>query len=122
MAKVNPYKVEGKVDYDRLVKEFGLSKIDSKLLKRIEGIAGSNHMLRRGIFFAHRDLKWVLDEYEKGNKFFLYTGCGPSGPIHTGHLMVWYFCKWLQDAMKSICTKTCPWKKYKNGHTKTCWT
>ena len=43
-------------------------------------------MLRRNIFFAHRDLKWLLDEYEKGNKFFLYTGRSPSGPIHLGHL------------------------------------
>ncbi len=95
---VNPYEVKGEVNYDKLIKEFGLEKIDEALLKRIEKITGETHfMLRRGIFFAHRDLKWILDEYEKGNKFFLYTGCGPSGPIHLGHLMVWYFAKWLQD-------------------------
>ncbi len=38
-----------------------------------------------------------MDEYEKGNKFFLYTGCGPSGPIHLGHIGTWRFAKWLQD-------------------------
>jgi len=54
-------------------------------------------MLRRGIFFAHRDFNWIMDEYDKGNKFFLYTGAGPSGPIHLGHILVWYFTKWLQD-------------------------
>lgn len=95
---VNPYEVEGEVNYERLVKEFGLEKIDEKILKKIKKHAGEIHpMLRRGIFFVGRDLNWVLDEYEKGNKFFLYTGCGPSGPIHIGHLMVWYFTKWLQD-------------------------
>lgn len=95
---VDPYKVEGSVDYDRLIAEFGLHKIDKKLLGRLENIAGELHpMLRRGIFFADRDLKWILDEYEKGNRFFLYTGCGPSGPIHLGHALVWYFTKWLQD-------------------------
>lgn len=95
---VNPYNVEGEVNYERLVKEFGLEKIDDKILKKIKKRAGEIHpALRRGIFFAGRDLNWVLDEYEKGNKFFLYTGCGPSGPIHIGHLMVWYFTKWLQD-------------------------
>lgn len=96
---VNPYEVQGEVNYDRLVKEFGLEKIDDKILKKIKKcIKGEIHpMLRRGIFFAGRDLNWVLDEYEKGNKFFLYTGVGPSGPIHIGHLMVWYFTKWLQD-------------------------
>lgn len=95
---VNPYEVKGKVDYNRLIKEFGLEKIDDKLLNRIKKHTKELHpMLKRGIMFAHRDLNWILDEYEKGNKFFLYTGCGPSGPIHLGHLQMWYFTKWLQD-------------------------
>ncbi len=95
---VNPYQVEGEVNYDRLVKEFGLEKINEDILKKIKKQTGELHpMLRRGIMFAHRDLNWILNEYEKGNKFFLYTGCGPSGPIHLGHLQMWYFTKWLQD-------------------------
>lgn len=96
--QVTPWEVKGEVDYKRLVKEFGLEVIDEKLRKRIEKHVKKLHpMLRRGIFFAHRDMNWILDELEKGNKFFLYTGCGPSGPIHLGHLQVWYFTKWLQD-------------------------
>jgi len=95
---VTPWEVKGEVDYDKLIKEFGIEKIDEKLLSRIKKHAGEVHfMLRRGVFFAHRDMNWLLDEYEKGNKFFLYTGCGPSGPIHLGHLQTWYFTKWLQD-------------------------
>ncbi|MDD3150890.1 MAG: tryptophan--tRNA ligase [Candidatus Gastranaerophilales bacterium] len=95
---VTPWEVSGNVDYDRLVKEFGVSKIDEKLLERIRKHAGELHfMLRRKIFFAHRDLKWLLDEYDKGNKFFLYTGRSPSGPVHLGHLLPWIFTKWLQD-------------------------
>jgi len=98
-GSVDPYKVEGKVNYNRLIDEFGLEKIDDNILKKIKKYSGSelHPMLTRGIFFAHRDLKWLFKEYEKGNKFFLYTGCGPSGPIHLGHLLVWYFTKWLQD-------------------------
>lgn len=96
--KVNPYDVEGKIDYDRLIKEFGIKKLGNKELDRIEKITGEIHpYIRRGIFFAHRDINWVLDEYDKGNKFFLYTGCGPSGPIHLGHIATWRFTKWLQD-------------------------
>ncbi|OGJ19866.1 tryptophan--tRNA ligase [Candidatus Pacearchaeota archaeon RBG_13_36_9] len=96
--QVTPWEVKGEVDYGKLIKEFGLEKIDKKLLERIKKNAGEVHfMLRRGVFFAHRDMNWLLDEYEKGNKFFLYTGCGPSGPIHLGHLQTWYFTKWLQD-------------------------
>jgi len=96
--KVTPWEVQGEVNYKRLIKEFGLGVIDEALLKRIKKHTKEIHpMLRRSIFFAHRDLNWILDEYEKGNKFFLYTGCGPSGPIHLGHLQTWYFTKWLQD-------------------------
>lgn len=95
---VNPYEVEGEINYTKLISEFGLKEIDTNLLKRIEKIAGEVHpYLRRGIFFAHRDLEKVLDAYEKGEKFFLYTGCGPSGPIHIGHYSIWSFVKWLQD-------------------------
>lgn len=95
---VNPWEVSGEVDYNRLIKEFGIEKIDDALLERIRKITKEDFfMLRRGIFFAHRDLKWLLDEYEKGNKFFLYTGRAPSGPVHLGHLMPWIFTKWLQD-------------------------
>lgn len=96
-TKINPYEVEGEVDYERLITEFGLKKIDSKLLKKIQELTKTDSfMLRRKLFFAHRDLEWLFKEYEKGNKFFLYTGIGPSGPIHLGHMFVWEFVKWLQ--------------------------
>lgn len=96
--KVTPWEVSGEVDYNKLIKEFGIEKIDDLLLRRIQKNAKSLHfMLRRKIFFAHRDLSWLLDEYEKGNKFFLYTGRAPSGKVHLGHLLPWIFTKWLQD-------------------------
>ncbi len=95
---VTPWEVKGKIDYEKLIKKFGTKRIDSVLLQRIKKHTGElHHFLRRGIFFSHRDLDWVLDEYEKGNKFFLYTGRAPSGPVHLGHLIPWIFTKWLQD-------------------------
>lgn len=97
-VKINPYEVEGNVNYDKLINEFGIKKLVVGDLDRIKKIAGEIHpYLRRGIFFAHRDLRKVLDEYENGNKFFLYTGIGPSGPIHLGHIGTWRLVKWLQD-------------------------
>ncbi|NYZ79505.1 tryptophan--tRNA ligase [Candidatus Micrarchaeota archaeon] len=95
---VTPWEVSGEVDYDKLIKEFGTKRIDPTLLERIRKHTGTlSHFLRRGIFFSHRDLDWVLDEYDKGNKFFLYTGRSPSGPVHMGHVATWMFTKWLQD-------------------------
>jgi len=99
--KITPWEVSGDIDYQKLIKEFGVSKLDDKILSRIKKHTKDLHfMLRRKIFFAHRDMNWLLDEYEKGNKFFLYTGRAPSGPIHIGHLMPWVFTKWLQDKFK----------------------
>jgi tryptophanyl-tRNA synthetase len=95
---VTPWEVSGEVDYTKLVEQFGISLIDIKILKILEKIAGSIHpYLLRRIFFAHRDLNWILDEFQKGKGFFLYTGRGPSGNIHLGHIMPWIFTKWLQD-------------------------
>lgn len=99
---VTPYEVKGNIDYSKLIKKFGVSAIDNKQLKLLEKHTGEiHHLLRRQIFFAHRDFEKFLDVYEKKGKenTFLYTGCGPSGPIHMGHAIVWQFTKWLQDTL-----------------------
>jgi tryptophanyl-tRNA synthetase len=65
-------------------------------MKKICG--GKLHqMLEREFVFSHRDLGSVLDDYENGNGFFLYTGRGPSKAMHIGHLIPLVFTKWLQD-------------------------
>ena len=56
-----------------------------------------HHLLKRGIFFSHRELNWILDLYEQKKPFFLYTGRGPSSDaMHLGHLIPFVFTKWLQ--------------------------
>jgi tryptophanyl-tRNA synthetase len=99
---VTPWEVRGKVDYDRLIREFGTQPLTEELLKRIAKHTGELHLqLRRKLFFSHRDLNVVLDLYEKGVKFVLYTGRGPSGPVHIGHLVPWIFTKHLQDKFET---------------------
>ncbi len=95
---VTPWEVSGEVDYDLLIQEFGIEPIDEKLLFNLKEITKEIHpFLRRKIFFAHRDFQWILQEYKKGNPFYLYTGRGPSGNIHLGHLLPWIFTKWIQE-------------------------
>jgi len=98
--KVTPYEVMGDIDYDKLLDNFGAEEITPEILKRIEELTGRppHHLLRRGIFFSHRQLDTLLNEYEKGNKFYVYTGRGPSGEMHIGHLIPFMFTKYLQDA------------------------
>jgi len=95
---VNPWEVRGNVDYGKLIKEFGTQPITLRLKSRIFNDAKSdNVMLRRDFFFSQRDLDEVLQDHKKGKKFFLYTGRGPSGPMHIGHIIPFMFTKWLQD-------------------------
>jgi len=102
--EVNPWDVQAAsnkgIDYDKLVVKFGSSKIDEALLARFEKVTGHkpHHLLRRGIFFSHRDMNLILNDFEAGKKFFLYTGRGPSSEaMHLGHLIPFMFTKWLQD-------------------------
>lgn len=102
-AVVTPWTVEGDVNYDKLIKDFGCQGIDEQLLERIERLTGKrpHRFLRRGIFFSHRDMNLILDAYEKGQSFYLYTGRGPSSEsMHTGHLIPFMFTKWLQETFQ----------------------
>jgi tryptophanyl-tRNA synthetase len=98
---VTPWEVKGKVDYAKLIKQFGTEPIDDKLLARFKKHTGKLHyLLERGIYFSHRDMNFIFDEYEKGNPFYLYNGRGPSGHTHLGHLTQFIFTKWMQDKFK----------------------
>ena len=98
---VTPWEVKGEIDYDKIIKEFGVQKIDDALLKRLSKLAPLHLFLRRHLFFAHRDLDAVLNAHDKGHKVVLYTGRGPSGHTHLGHLVPWIFTRWLQKAFKA---------------------
>jgi tryptophanyl-tRNA synthetase len=99
---ITPWEVSGEIDYDKLIERFGTTRLTHQLLDRIKGHTGRLHfMLRRGVFYSHRDLDKVLDSYEENGRFMLYTGRGPSGPVHLGHLVPWMFTKHLQDKFGS---------------------
>ncbi|CAH02267.1 tryptophan--tRNA ligase WRS1 [Kluyveromyces lactis] len=107
--KVTPWDVEGAVDengvqqsidYEKLIKQFGTKAIGEETLARFEAVTGHkpHHFLRKGVFFSERDFTKILDLYEQGKPFFLYTGRGPSSDsMHLGHMIPFIFTKWLQD-------------------------
>jgi tryptophanyl-tRNA synthetase len=101
-VRITPWEVVGHVDYDRLIKEFGTQSIDSEIIEKFQKITGEVHpMLKLHYFFSHRDLDSILRKVESGEKIYLYTGRGPSGMVHMGHLMPWMFTKYLQDKFGS---------------------
>src|SRR2546427_777080 len=92
--KVTPWEVEGAVDYDKLIEKFGTQPITPEILQKVKGMTGEIHpMLKLRYFFSHRDFDRILDKKSKGENFYLYTGRGPSGMVHMGHLMPWMFTK-----------------------------
>ena len=95
---VTPWEVKGKIDYDKLIRDFGTQYISEELINKVAKYTGAVHTLfRRKVFFSHRDFNWILDKYEKGEKFALYTGRGPSGHTHIGHLVPWLMTQHLQE-------------------------
>ena len=99
---VTPWEVKGEIDYGRLMERFGTEPITPELLDRIRRHTCRLHyMLRRGVFYSHRDLDAILDHHESGGRFVLYTGRGPAGPVHLGHLVPWTFTRHLQEAFGS---------------------
>jgi len=92
--KVTPWEVEGDVDYDKLVKQFGTTLMSEKMKVRLRN---THPLLRRGIYFSHRDFDKWLEAHDKGKKVSVITGRGPSAKMHLGHLVPFLVAKSLQD-------------------------
>ena len=89
------------IDYEKLLIKFGCSPMNPQLIEKIERLTGqrAHRFIRRGIFFCHRDLDLILNRYEQGKLFYLYTGRGPSSEaLHMGHAIPFIINKYLQDA------------------------
>lgn len=78
------------------IKSTKASRINQTILERFEKVTGKqpHRYLRRGIVSCHRDLEQILDKYEKGEPFYLFTGRGPSSDsLHIGHMVPFEFTK-----------------------------
>lgn len=96
MAKftVTPWEVTGEVDYQKLIKDFGTSPISEKIRQRFKV---AHPLLRRGIYFSHRDFDQWLAHHDQGKRVSVLTGRGPSEKMHLGHLVPFLVAKSLQD-------------------------
>ena len=97
-----PWEVEGVVDYEKLLKEFGAYRVTDELLTKLKKHTGELHiLLSRKVFYAHRDLDLVLKDYAEGKGFFLYTGIAPSrSTMHLAHIVPFVMTQWLQEKFK----------------------
>jgi tryptophanyl-tRNA synthetase len=102
---VTPWEVSGEIEdrmYIKLIEKFGTQALSQDLIEKFRKLTGEIHpLIKSQYFFSHRDLDWLLTKYENGDPFYLYTGRGPSGFIHIGHILPWLFTKYLQDIFGS---------------------
>ena len=81
--KVTPWEVSGKIDYEKLIRDFGVSRIPN-LPKQFS----ENFLFRRKIVYAHRNFENILDAIKNKKDFVMLTGLMPSGKFHFGHALV----------------------------------
>ena len=81
--KVTPWEVSGDINYDKLIKEFGISP-----LKELPQIFNKELLFRRKFVFAHRDIQRILEAIKNKKKFVMMTGLMPSGKFHIGHMIL----------------------------------
>ena len=80
---VNPWEVSGKINYEKLIKEFGVSP-----LGKLPNVFEENVLFRRKIVFAHRDIQKILEAIKEKKKFVMMTGLMPTGKFHIGHMIL----------------------------------
>ncbi len=81
--KVTPWEVSGDLNYNKLIKEFGLEPI-----KKLPKIFNQNTLFRRNIIFANRDIGKILEAIKNKKKFAVMTGLMPTGEMHIGHMIL----------------------------------
>jgi tryptophanyl-tRNA synthetase len=81
--KVTPWEVSGDIDYQKLIKNFGLKQMGA-----LPAVLKKHYLFRRGIVYAHQDFERVAAAITKKQKFVMMTGLMPSGQMHFGHKLV----------------------------------
>ncbi|MCD6492297.1 MAG: tryptophan--tRNA ligase [Archaeoglobaceae archaeon] len=92
MATITPWEVEGIVDYDRLIQEFGMQPFSQILDK----VPNPNWLMRRNIIFGHRDYERIIDAILNKKPWAVMSGFMPSGLPHFGHKMTMDEIVWHQ--------------------------
>jgi tryptophanyl-tRNA synthetase len=79
----NPWEVSGKINYNKLIKEFGISP-----LNELPEIFNKEILFKRKIIFGHRDIQRILEAIKNKKKFVMMTGLMPTGKFHLGHMII----------------------------------
>jgi tryptophanyl-tRNA synthetase len=82
-AIVTPWEVTGDINYDKIIKQFGISPMG-----KLPDIFNKNILFRRKKIFAHRDIPRILEAIRDKKPFVMMTGLMPTGKFHIGHMIL----------------------------------
>lgn len=82
-STITPWEVKGDIDYDKLLREFGISPLNG-----LPKVFTDDLLFRRKIVFAHRDIQKILDAKKNSKPFVMMTGLMPTGKFHIGHMLI----------------------------------
>ncbi|MFH0713334.1 MAG: tryptophan--tRNA ligase [Candidatus Micrarchaeota archaeon] len=91
---VNPWEVTGDIDYDYLMKQFGITPLQEL---QLPSVFKDNFLFRRGIVYGHRDFDKFLTALKEKKKLVMMTGLMPSGKFHIGHALLVEQMKFYQS-------------------------
>lgn len=80
---VTPWEVSGKIDYDKLMREFGIAKMPELPVELKESL-----IFRRRVVYGQRGFDKILKALKNKEKIVMMTGLMPTGKFHIGHVMV----------------------------------
>jgi tryptophanyl-tRNA synthetase len=96
MERLDPFdvSVEGAIDYDKLIREFGTKPIST--VKQVPDL----REFRRGFVFSHRDFDKYLQRIKEKKKVSIVSGFNASGSLHLGHKLTFDVVLGLQKLYK----------------------
>jgi tryptophanyl-tRNA synthetase len=80
---VTPWDVVGDIDYNKLIKDFGLTPFDD-----IPEEFKKSILFRRKKIFTHRDMGRIIDVIKNKKPYVMMTGLMPTGKFHLGHMIL----------------------------------
>jgi tryptophanyl-tRNA synthetase len=89
------------MEWEKFEEVSGATPISAELGERFARVTGHqpHRFMRRNLVHCHRQLDMILDRYETGLPFYLFTGRGPSSDsMHIGHSIPFEFTKLVSSS------------------------
>ena len=96
---INPREVGGNIDYEAVSKDFDISLISNDQKESLRKLSKSKKLhpyIENNLVCFENKFNNIIKDIRSNNKFFVFTGRGPSNNMHLGHLVPFVIAQWFQ--------------------------